>query len=460
MSPARGGNRADALARLDAIQQQSLDRLHNSDANRALLVELLEASCLLELAKIEATRLDPTSYLQLAVDVIAQMYPVQGVAATVTPPDSPAIDVHSGVNPTNGRRIPLVAGGKTIGALVAGAVNVELGESDRFFELVAAQIAQGLATTTHAEQLRREAATATAARVASQLADDAVVDGLEELALALASFPSTIAAELVVDHPVVGPPLRLRAGRWESDGTAHSIESITLELAGTGRITARLRSSDVGMPDEASVEQVLKLLADSLERIARTQVLQEQAETEPLTGLGNRRRLQRTLDQALVRARRYHEQVALVLLDLDRFKPVNDELGHETGDAVIVACAHALRDCTRSYDEIIRLGGDEFVAVAPVADLLDALRLADDIRKEIAARCGAVLPPDWGLTATIGVAIFPEAADDPEGLLRAADTALYAAKAAGRDGVMIAEPSDADMKGPMPGSFLTGPAAE
>jgi diguanylate cyclase (GGDEF)-like protein len=193
------------------------------------------------------------------------------------------------------------------------------------------------------------------------------------------------------------------------------------------------------------VETVMEHLARSLDRVATTQALREQAETEPLTGLGNRRRLQRALDQQLSRAHRYGERVALLLLDLDRFKAVNDELGHETGDAVIVACARALRECTRGYDEIVRLGGDEFVVVAPIPDVLHARRRAEEMRIHIARRCNALLPPDWGLTAAIGVAVFPDAAIDPESLLRAADIALYRAKDSGAEGVMLAEPAVADI---------------
>jgi diguanylate cyclase (GGDEF)-like protein len=117
---------------------------------------------------------------------------------------------------------------------------------------------------------------------------------------------------------------------------------------------------------------------------------------------------------------------------------------------VIVACAQALRERTRSYDELVRLGGDEFVVVAPVPDVLDARRLAEEIREHIAQRCNALLPPDWGLTAAIGVAVFPDAALDPESLLRAADIALYRAKDSGRDGVVVSEPavSDITTRGP------------
>ena len=449
-------HRAETLARLDAIQARSRERLQNAGADRALLVELLEASCLLELAKIDTSRLDPASYLQWAVDVIAQMYPVQGVAATVTGAGRRALDALAGERPQGGRRYPLVTSGLTIGVLVAGSVKADLGAPDQFFERVALQVASGLAAAMHAEQLRRAAATANAARVASELADEEMVEGLEELALSLASFPSVIAAELVVDHTAVGPPLRLRSGFWDSDGQPHSIDSFTLELAGSGRITTRLRSADDAPPEEDAVQDVLRHLAASFERIAGTHALREQAETEPLTGLGNRRRLQRALEQALGRAERYGEHVAVLLLDLDRFKPVNDELGHEMGDSVIVACAHALRERTRAYDELIRLGGDEFVVVAPVPDVLDALRLADDVRDEIALRANALLPADWGLTATIGVAIFPDAGTDPETLLRAADVALYRAKDAGRDSVMVAEPAAAEA-GPSPRTFFTAP---
>jgi diguanylate cyclase (GGDEF)-like protein len=419
--------------------------LQDAGADRALLVELMESACLLELAKIDTARVDPTSYLQHAIDVVAQMYPVHGVAASVVVPGFDSIEVHAGSLAAVEHRYPLVGDGVVLGELVAGGLKAELAAPDDFFEQVAAQIARGFASVTHSEQLRREAATATASRVASQLPDDRIVEGLEELALALASFPAVVAAELVIDHIAVGPPLQLRSGFWGHDGHPHSIDSVTLDLGAAGRLTARIRSVDESTPDELAVQGVMEYLASSLDRIATTHALREQAETEPLTGLGNRRRLQRSLDQQLSRAQRYGERVALLLLDLDRFKAVNDELGHETGDAVIVACADALRERTRGYDELVRLGGDEFVVVAPVPDVLHARHLAEDMREHIALRCNALLPADWGLTAAIGVAVFPDAALDPESLLRAADVALYRAKDSGTDGVVVAEPAVADV---------------
>ncbi len=408
-------------------------------------MELLEGACLLELAKIETTRVDPTSYLQHAVDVVAQMYPVYGVSATVAVSAGDPIEVHAGEMTTEDHRYPLVYADVTLGVLVAGEPKADLGPPDDFFGEVAQQIARGFVSVADADQLRREAATATASRVAAQLVDDRIVEGIEELALALASFPGAIAAELSIDHVAVGPPLRLRSGYWDHDGHSHSVDSVTLDLAESGRLTARIRSADESAPDEHAVESVMEDLAHSLDRIGTNRALREQAETEPLTGLGNRRRLQRALDQHLSRAERCGERVALLLLDLDRFKAVNDELGHDAGDAVIVACADALRDRTRGYDELVRLGGDEFVVVAPVPDVLHARQLADDMREHVAWRCNAKLPADWGLTAAIGVAVFPDAATDPESLLRAADVALYRAKAAGADGVVVADPVATDI---------------
>ncbi|HEV7523690.1 MAG TPA: GGDEF domain-containing protein [Acidimicrobiia bacterium] len=437
--------RDETLSRLDSIQARSLARLQEGGTDRALLVELLEAACLLELAKIETTRVDPASYLQHAIDVVAQMYPVRGAAATVSVPGGEPIEVHAGEVGAGDRRYPLVGDGVTYGVFVAGELKTDLGSPDDFLQQVAAQIARGFAGVVHSEHLRREAATATAARVASQLPDENIVEGLEELALALASFPSVIAAELVIDHIAVGPPLKLRSGYWDYDGHPHSLDSITLDLGAVGRLTTRIRSVDESPPDEVAVQSVMEHLASSLDRIATTQALREQAETEPLTGLGNRRRLQRALDQHLARAQRYDERVALLLLDLDRFKAVNDELGHETGDGVIVACAEALRERTRGYDELVRLGGDEFVVVAPVPDVLHARRIAEDLRTHIALRCNALLPADWGLSAAIGVAVFPDAALDPESLLRAADIALYRAKELGHEGVVVAEPAAPDI---------------
>ena len=117
---------------------------------------------------------------------------------------------------------------------------------------------------------------------------------------------------------------------------------------------------------------------------------------------------------------------------------MNDELGHETGDAVIVACARCVDANARAaYDELIRLGGDEFVVVAPVPDVLDALRLADDVREQIAAAVQRAAAGRMGSDGDDRCRDLPRRGADPESLLRAADVALYRAKDCGprrRDG--------------------------
>ena len=136
----------------------------------------------------------------------------------------------------------------------------------------------------------------------------------------------------------------------------------------------------------------------------------------------------------------------MLLLDLDRFKAVNDELGHETGDAVIVACAQALRERTRGYDELVRLGGDEFVVVAPVPDVLDALP----------ARRGDARPHRAALQRAAPARLGPHRGDRRRGVPRrgasirsrcsAPPTSRSTARRTpGRDGVVVAEPAVADV---------------
>ncbi|MDZ4827004.1 MAG: GGDEF domain-containing protein [Actinomycetota bacterium] len=430
-----------ALERIEIAHARSIVHLQTSGPERALLVELLEASCLLELAKIEPSTLDPAVYLQLSLDVLTDLYPIAGCAASIVEPGGRAIDVSSGGDAKFGKEHPLVAGEVTLGVLFTGPLSTDIEVDDGFFGRAAALVAQGLATAIDSERLRRDAATETASRIAAEVHDD-VAQRLEDLVDALASFPGAVGAELLVDHSAVGPPISLRAGFWDDDGHPHAIESVTVELARVGHLVGRLRSVDAGAVEADDLRVVLERLSGSLDRLADTQRLREEAETEPLTGLGNRRRLERALTTATARAQWYGEQVAVLLIDIDRLKAVNDGLGHDAGDAVIVACADALRERVRTYDECARFGGDEFVVVAPVPDVLDALRLADGIRLAIRHACRAVLPEEWEISATVGIALYPDSGRDPEALMRAADVALYRAKQEGRDGVVVADAND------------------
>jgi len=165
------------------------------------------------------------------------------------------------------------------------------------------------------------------------------------------------------------------------------------------------------------------------------------ASTDPLTGLANRRRFVQELGVALRRAERYGERLALVVFDLDRFKSVNDEHGHEAGDRVLVEAARVLSDGLRDTDVVARLGGEEFGAILMHTGAEAAREVVDRLRVSVAAlRIPlAVEEGDVVLRATLsaGVAAYPEHGKDDRQLLRSADRALYAAKGEGRNRVVV-----------------------
>jgi diguanylate cyclase (GGDEF)-like protein len=156
------------------------------------------------------------------------------------------------------------------------------------------------------------------------------------------------------------------------------------------------------------------------------------ARRDTLTGLPNRLHLQRLLPRLLNRAARDGTRVALLNLDLDHFKNVNDSLGHGMGDQLLTAVAQRLRSSTASHDVVVRMGGDEFVIVATL--LPDAL-VVDSIAGRI--RDALAVPLDIGgvtltVAPSIGISVYPEDGTDPEQLLKHADIALYNAKDRGR----------------------------
>jgi len=174
----------------------------------------------------------------------------------------------------------------------------------------------------------------------------------------------------------------------------------------------------------------------------REDALEDLAYTDELTCVVNRRYLRRQLDAWLSSARRHDRQVALLLIDLDRFKDVNDRLGHGVGDQVLRAVAERLRHRLRAEDVLGRWGGEEFVAVLPETDAPGAGAVAEALRARIADEPLAVEGGEVAVTASIGWALWE--GERAERLLARADEALYAAKAAGRDTIRAATPTTAD----------------
>jgi len=176
--------------------------------------------------------------------------------------------------------------------------------------------------------------------------------------------------------------------------------------------------------------------------------LNEQAITDPLTGLHNRRYLMEFLQRELARAARGATTVAAIMFDIDHFKRVNDRHGHDAGDLVLTQIAGRIKGYIRASDMVCRYGGEEFMLILPGASLDGARQRAEGIRalvRSIDFRYAG--EPLGTITVSLGVALFPDHAGAAESLIRVADEALYAAKSAGRDRVVVAD---------MPGAGVTG----
>lgn len=173
--------------------------------------------------------------------------------------------------------------------------------------------------------------------------------------------------------------------------------------------------------------------ADIGERVEATQKLLHLAYHDPLTGLPNRLAFESQIDLAIRSCERDHKQVALMLIDLDHFKAVNDTLGHAIGDELLKRVAVSLRECVRASDIVVRLGGDEFVVV------IGRLQSADDLSIVAGKILRSLNQPfimegkEIFVTASVGAALYPRDGDHGEILLRNADVAMYRVKEHGRN---------------------------
>ncbi|MBI5103438.1 MAG: diguanylate cyclase [Solirubrobacterales bacterium] len=163
--------------------------------------------------------------------------------------------------------------------------------------------------------------------------------------------------------------------------------------------------------------------------------LEDLAYTDELTGLPNRRGATRRLDALLSRSRRHQRDLAVLLLDADHFKAVNDRHGHAVGDAVLRELAALLRSRVRREDVVGRWGGEELVVALSDTDEAGAAALAEDLRAAVAAQPLRADGVDVPLTVSIGVASWR--GEDLDGLVMRADRALYAAKEAGRNRIVV-----------------------
>lgn len=173
--------------------------------------------------------------------------------------------------------------------------------------------------------------------------------------------------------------------------------------------------------------------ARTQELVEKNQQLEILSVTDTLTGLFNRRKLDEVIEEELTLSRRYAVNLAIIMVDIDHFKRVNDSHGHGAGDMVLAGIANILRSCTRDSDAVGRLGGEEFVVLCRHSTRDGGLAAAENLRAAIAAHAFAGVDP---ITASFGVAAYRDG-DTAASLLGRADAALYRAKNSGRNRVEV-----------------------
>jgi diguanylate cyclase (GGDEF)-like protein len=269
----------------------------------------------------------------------------------------------------------------------------------------------------------------------------------------------TLAAAPAIDDSITGKVVRSRQivhlepghpwfGRYIIEGTPQDLEAIvfcplivgdrvigTLNVWREGAAPAFEGTIPTFSPEEAQlIKRFASLAALAYDNARRRELLSEQARTDELTGLFNRRHFHERLAAELARAQREQAPVGLVLLDVDDFKRVNDIHGHPVGDQVLVAFGQVLADHVRAGDVVCRTGGEEFAVILPDADEAEAARAADRIVSAVRAAPWAAAGP---ITASAGVAVAPSDAATVATLFKAADECLLAAKAQGKDRAVL-----------------------
>jgi diguanylate cyclase (GGDEF)-like protein len=242
------------------------------------------------------------------------------------------------------------------------------------------------------------------------------------------SYASAHGSRYFVSVAISGTPWRLVVAVPESQ--------LYISVNGSGRWLGWVALVGLAMAGLLIILLGSRLLR-SRERLSRlNSELDRLARVDSLTGLRNRRDIEERLLAELSAARRHGSSLAVLLIDIDHFKHVNDTQGHQAGDAVLSMIAHTFRSTLRTEDSIGRWGGEEFLAVVPDTDTDGVLAIAERLRAEVAEPGSGSAEPPARITVTIGVAVWTSGGIDD--LISRADHALYAGKAAGRNNVQLA----------------------
>jgi diguanylate cyclase (GGDEF)-like protein len=421
------------LRTIGRAQARQLEDFRGSEEAR-LLARLAQTECLLDLAKLPGLRVDLASYAGLVVGIITQFVPSKACWVSIAVTDVPPISTHYGPILTDlpeGTIHALTLGDSPIGELVV-VPEVDHLSPPQFIAQIAEQVSSSLGALVEAERLRRQAAIAQTIHLVELLSDQPTTEDLTQLVSALASLPNALGARLEIAHVAIGGAVSLTAGAPPLDVPEH------VRVPG-GSVGVAIRWATTNQPgDGESLTEIVGLISVALGKAEERQQLRDQAETDPLTGIGNRRRAIRALAAAIGLAEQTDDRVGVVYLDLDHFKRVNDTHGHDVGDKVLSSFARHLMQMVRAYDTVSRIGGEEFLIVCPGLDERAGEALARRIVEATPSACASSLPIGSRQTASAGVACFPLAAAHSEGLLQAADRALYLAKNSGRNQVQVA----------------------
>jgi len=199
------------------------------------------------------------------------------------------------------------------------------------------------------------------------------------------------------------------------------------------RIPVVSRGRLVGMITDRDTVNALRM---EVERLENTQDrLKRDMAHDHLTGLLNRSILEKILQREFDRFKRSGGSLSVLMIDLDHFKRVNDQLGHPAGDEVLKSLAHLIEGHTRRVNAVARYGGEEFVIVCPLSGLREAMQLGERLRSLVAKKSFAAAGQSLHLTISVGVAAAHKGTASPESLLKLADEAMYRAKNTGRNRV-------------------------
>jgi diguanylate cyclase (GGDEF)-like protein/PAS domain S-box-containing protein len=211
----------------------------------------------------------------------------------------------------------------------------------------------------------------------------------------------------------------------KEDHIGFNIDNIICKRKDGERFPAEISLSQTRLPGQYLYTLVVR---NAIDRVHAEEQLAHAARHDELTDLPNRTLLNDRLSAGIARAERYQRKLGVVYLDLDDFKPINDHYGHETGDCLLQAVAKRLRDTMRQSDTVSRIGGDEFiVALEQIKSAEDAVAAANKLDRAL-RQPFSVLGKQISISASIGVALYPDHGHDPATLLRHADQAMYAAK--------------------------------